>query len=310
MRTTLAALLALVVAASPAAALDVGVKAPKLRVATWIKGRPVRLSAGKGKKVYVVEFWATWCPPCRTSIPHLSKLQAKYKDKGLVVIGISREPVGTVRSFVRKMRQMNYWVACDRKNATSQAYMKGIRGIPHAFIVDRQGKIAWHGHPMSMDAALDRIVNQGPASVDSLQKQLKQTLAQALDITEEMIKLDPKNSEYQRTKTRLLRFGKTGRKKAVKTPQQKARDAKNDPQGLTNLAYDLAAQPDFQARDPELALKCIQEALRLTESKDPMVLEAAPASSTISANWTRRSPFSGRPWRWRRRSSRLDSKPV
>ena len=65
-----------------------GQKAAPLEGLTYIKGDPIVFEAGK---VYVVEFWATWCPPCRTSIPHLTEVQKQFKDKGVTVIGISNE---------------------------------------------------------------------------------------------------------------------------------------------------------------------------------------------------------------------------
>ena len=60
-------------------AADLGDEAKPLQISKWVKGKKVNLAKGKGKKVYVVEFWATWCPPCRTTIPHLTELQKKYK---------------------------------------------------------------------------------------------------------------------------------------------------------------------------------------------------------------------------------------
>ena len=65
-----------------------GTPAPPLTGLEWVKNGPVEMKPGT---VYVVEFWATWCPPCRVSIPHLTELQHKYKDKNLVIVGISTE---------------------------------------------------------------------------------------------------------------------------------------------------------------------------------------------------------------------------
>jgi thiol-disulfide isomerase/thioredoxin len=142
-------------------ATKLGDTAPPLKVEKWVKGDAVDLSAGKGK-VYVVEFWATWCPPCRKSIPHLTKLQEQYKDKGVVFIGVSQEKESVISEFVTKMgKEMAYTVACDKDNATSEAYMGafGVNGIPHAFLIDKNGKIAWHGHPMDdMDKQIDKLL--------------------------------------------------------------------------------------------------------------------------------------------------------
>ncbi len=125
---------------------------------TWVKGAPVTIAPGK---VYVVEFWATWCPPCRKSIPHLTELAKKYADR-VVFIGVSDEDVATVKPFVADLGdQMDYNVAVDTAGKVIDGYMAafGQGGIPTAFIVDAQSRVVWLGHPMG---DLEKGARQGP----------------------------------------------------------------------------------------------------------------------------------------------------
>ena len=156
----LAVAVAVVAVAGPTAwALDVGDKMPALSVKQWVVGRPVTANLVRGK-VVVVEFWATWCGPCRTTIPHLNKLHEKYRDKQVVVCGITREDANTVKPFLKQV-PMKYHVGVDT-GKTHELYMKGIPGIPHAYVVDQSGKVAWHGHPMAgMDQVVEKLVAQG-----------------------------------------------------------------------------------------------------------------------------------------------------
>jgi thiol-disulfide isomerase/thioredoxin len=141
-------LAALFVSAAAYAAdkLEVGDSAPGLDIEEWVKGDEVSIQEGK---VYIIEFWATWCGPCRASIPHLTKLQEQFDDD-LVIVGVSAEETSAVRPFVKKMgKKMEYTVAVDRRRSTSRAWLEaaGINGIPAAFIVDKKGKIAFIGNP-------------------------------------------------------------------------------------------------------------------------------------------------------------------
>ena len=141
------------------APLEVGKEAPEIKITKWLKKGPVKLADGKDKNIFVVEFWATLHPSCRMAIPHLSRLQKKYKDKGLVVIGITKEKPATVEPFVKEQADMDYHVGIDIEGNTYDTYMEGVRGIPNAFIVNKEGTIAWSGHPLGMDAVLEKIMN-------------------------------------------------------------------------------------------------------------------------------------------------------
>jgi len=148
---------------SAARALDVGDPMPPISVKKWMANTPVTASTVRGK-VAVVEFWATWCPPCRQSIPHLNQLHETYEKKGVVICGITQEQEGTVAGFI-KTTPMKYHVGLDA-GATSAAYMKGVSGIPHAFVIDRKGKVAWHGHPMAgLDEVLAKLAAEGGGAV-------------------------------------------------------------------------------------------------------------------------------------------------
>jgi thiol-disulfide isomerase/thioredoxin len=150
--------------AKQASTLGVGDAAPALSIAKWIKGQPVE-KFEKGK-VYMVEFWATWCGPCITSMPHISELQKKYADQGFVAIGVtSTDTRGNTLEKVEKMvadkgATMGYTVAWDKERATNDAFMRAAEqnGIPCSFLVDREGKIAYIGHPMGIDKVLEQVV--------------------------------------------------------------------------------------------------------------------------------------------------------
>lgn len=149
------------------ATLKVGDKAPPIVVGTWIKGDAVKsLDAGK---VYVVEFWATWCPPCRESIPHLTQLAKDNKSVTFMSIAASeRKDKGgsdtrleNLKSFVEKQgSKMEFHVGYDPDRAMGRPWMEaaGMNSIPTAFIVGGDGKISWMGHPMDLEEPLAAAV--------------------------------------------------------------------------------------------------------------------------------------------------------
>jgi thiol-disulfide isomerase/thioredoxin len=157
-----------------ACAAELGDPAPALQIAKWIKGKQVELTACKTTSVVVVDLWATWCPFCIESIPHLTELQKKYGSKCVQVVGISAEEEGLVKDYVGKQGdKMHYSVALDRDQATSTAYQNASKqeGIPQTFIVDKEGRLVWYGPPMQIDKPLESVV-AGNCDLAAFRKQI------------------------------------------------------------------------------------------------------------------------------------------
>lgn len=155
--------------------LTIGSKAPALDVEHWVQngdGHFKPVTKFESGKVYIVEFWATWCGPCIASMPHIVETQEKYKDQGVQIVSISDEDLETVEEFLeRKVRgeedktydelTSSYCLTTDPDGSSSEDYMRaaGQNGIPCAFIVGKSGQIEWIGHPMQMDEPLEAVVN-------------------------------------------------------------------------------------------------------------------------------------------------------
>jgi cytochrome c biogenesis protein CcmG, thiol:disulfide interchange protein DsbE len=113
-----------------------GQPAPELQVTNWLNGTEVKLADLKGK-IVVLDFWATWCGPCIASIPHNNALAEKFKDRGVVVIGVCHPRGGEKMAETVKAKELKYLTAWDAKGDTIKAY--NVDSFPDYYVIDRQG---------------------------------------------------------------------------------------------------------------------------------------------------------------------------
>ena len=156
--------------------LTIGSQAPAVDVEHWVqdgKGFFPKVTSFDSGKVYVIEFWATWCGPCVASMPHLAGLQEKFRGRNMQLVSVSDEPLDTVEEFLKRETQTEqgekktfaditsaYCLTTDPDRSVYAAYMDASQqqGIPTAFIVGKSGLVEWIGHPMRMDEPLEQVV--------------------------------------------------------------------------------------------------------------------------------------------------------
>jgi len=298
--------------------LTVGMAAPEFKVQEFLKGEPIT-GFEKGK-VYVVEFWATWCGPCIRAFPHLSELQAQYKEKNVTFIGTNiwekydGDTLAKVKKFVAGQGdKMAYTVAYDGETKRmDKAYMGAAQknGIPCAFIVNQDGKVAWIGHPMSMEKPLEQIAagkydlaaavkeyeagqaesraeqNKAKAEAESPAAKLKEKVQTATKAgkwddavagLDEIVKADPK----QASGALMTKFDILLTKKKDFTAAYGMKDVlladktiSNNPMMLNQIAWGVVdPEGKVEKKDADFAVAIATQADKAAGSKDAAILD-------------------------------------
>lgn len=290
-----------------AATLNIGDPAPKLEVSKWVQGDAV--NEFKPGTVYIVEFWATWCGPCKASIPHLNELYTKIKDKGVVVIGqdVWEKDTTKVEPFLKEMgTNMTYRVALDSvvegqepgtgKMAENWMTASGANGIPTAFVVNKEGKIAWIGHPINLNESVIEQVQAGTIDIQKAAEERKKDISKQEGLSKysralgEAMKakdwdkanaavdgLESVLDEKQKAGLNNIRIkilaGRGDIDGAAKLAGKVADENKNNAQVQSSLARTLVDIDNVKAPELALASRLAARAIELTSGEKPEGLD-------------------------------------
>ncbi len=288
-------------AATPS--VKIGDAPPSLQVGKWVQGEPV-VGFEKGK-TYIVEFWATWCGPCRVSIPHLNEIHQKFKDKGLVVIGQDcwEKDETLVAPFLKKMgEKMTYRVALDDKDGNetgkmAEHWMKaaGQNGIPTAFVINPDGILAWIGHPMTLDdgiiaSVIDRTFDIQKSAATFLNQAKISALSQAFNkgirgkdweaagVAVSEIETLGEKSQAQSMKLYLLTAkrdykGAYGLLESIYPKSDSLKPSNQTAQAFNQFAWGIATDAAASAEDLALGNKAAGRGIALAEDGGAAILD-------------------------------------
>jgi thiol-disulfide isomerase/thioredoxin len=311
MKTWMLAGLAALLLSSTAAAGDepiVGQPAPKLTDVNWVKGSPV--TEWKKGEIYVLDFWATWCPPCRKSIPHINELAKAHRGDKVNVIGVAvwpRPNMEPTDKFVAdKGADMDYLIAEDIEGKTAKRFMDGSlsNGIPTVFVIDREGQMAWIGSPFEMDGPFKQILagNQDKAAFAAADKTRRDSAARdearsarldkhmptinaaakakdwptALAAADALLAEDPSDLYAVQVKYKVMRDSGDAAGATRFAVAQVKDSAVADPMALNEWAWNIvdpAQKVELSERDLDLAMAAAARADDLTQHASASIID-------------------------------------
>ncbi|MCH8824034.1 MAG: redoxin family protein [Planctomycetes bacterium] len=250
-----------------AKSLTIGDKAPAIDITHWVKVAGEKVEEFEAGKVYVVEFWATWCGPCVRAMPHLSELQEKYADYDVKFISVSEESLEKVVSFLFQENKKDgkiqndriaYTLTTDPDKSVKKDYFlaAGQTGIPSAFIIGKDTRIEWIGNPGypigEFDAALEAVVKD------------------TWDREESKTKFEAAMAKQRKATSQRQKFTEAMKDEEWAPAVEMSWDNAN---ALNTIAWRIADSADVKNRDFKVALKAAKRANELTEEKNAAYLD-------------------------------------
>ena len=237
-------------------AADIGDPAPPLQTSAWLQGEIPPEKPGDAKRIYVVDFWSTWARTMPEHVAFMNGLHEAYNGTNVLVVSITAQPQQSVRHWLSLAKlRIAYSVAIDRERGSSDAYLGklGIKTLPYTFVIDTEGRIAWHG-----------IAGEPLAAV------LRQMLDGKYDIKEARSR-----SRAERVASQLGELLKDPARKArgIEVAQRLLTHAKDEPMVLNEIAWALLNGYKAGSQDAELALMAAEGAIKASPTSSPAMFD-------------------------------------
>ena len=288
--------------------LKVGSDAPNIDGLNLLQG-----SLADKPQVRVVEFWATWCGPCKASIPHINDMHKSMRRRGLEIIGVSDEKPEVVANFLRMQGdRMSYIVAVDPEKKVAERFMQaaGKSGIPCAFVIGPNGKIAFIGHPMdeefdravklSLDGRYDPTITKKAEPILAAARRAAgvRNFAEAYRRYDEAIALGPVvmfDAAAERYRTTLAdeRNDEAARAYARRMLGMYEADAP----ALRDLALMLATDASLPSNDIETAQMASEKLTSIAQAGDPDAFRVAAAVAYAKGDFQAAAEMQRKAWR-------------
>ncbi len=294
-------LLVSTVTTAPVLVADEGEPAPPLAIKRWVLGDPVRVVGQASDNIFVIAFWATWAKPSTESLLTLAGIQREFKESNVRIIAISDEPVERIEAFVKnypEFSKLNLRIAVDNDSNTTIAYMKaaGRQPLPHVFVINKEGLLAWQGHPLDAQAVIEKVIDGSykirrpgeppepehadPELVKKMEEAEKaENWTSALDLANELLAKFPDTVEVGDALTLKFTILYTHLKDDT-AAEDFARDVikthANKYSALNNIAWTLMTAgnaEDLDRRWPELAHLAARLAFDVTEGSSPAIVD-------------------------------------
>lgn len=270
-------------------------------------------TVGRRGNPYIVEFWATWCGPCRRSIPHLNEIYEKYRSRGLTIIGITdevKEPT-KVREFVRKQgKRMTYPVALDGGAKKAWFEAAGRKGIPSVFVVDANNTVVYIGNPL--DRGFEDVVHKvvegrynpklerfaKPKLEAAARAEKRRNWRDAYRHLDEVIEEDPTVFfPVAVEKYRIMACEQRDADAATEFGGQLVADYRKDAPALRDLATMFASSNDACLLSPELAQKAADALVSFEGKRSSLALSVSAMVAYHAGEYDRAVSEQTKAWR-------------